>query len=147
MLTILILRLAGSGLTAAMAAIHLHLWNDGYRNLDTIGELFLLNGVVGGLLALVLLIAPGRSLGVTAALGALFTAGTLGALLLALTSGIFGWRETVDAPWVTTTIGVESAGTVVLTTLALLSVLGPSRGPHPGERRVRPSVHLRTPPR
>ncbi|MDI5911889.1 MULTISPECIES: hypothetical protein [Streptomyces] len=43
----LILRLAGAGLSAAMAAIHLSLWAEGYRDLATIGLLFLLNGVVG----------------------------------------------------------------------------------------------------
>ncbi|MFE9446268.1 hypothetical protein ACFYO2_46955 [Streptomyces sp. NPDC006602] len=37
----LVLRLAGAGLTAAMAAIHLSLWAEGYRDLATIGPLFL----------------------------------------------------------------------------------------------------------
>ncbi|MGP3925508.1 hypothetical protein [Streptomyces sp. 8N616] len=113
-LVLIALRLAGAGLTAAMAAIHVYLWDEGYRNVATIGELFLVNGVVGGLLAVVLLVAGVRRLGIVAALGALFTAGTLGALVLSLTSGLFGFTESIDAPWVTTTIAVESAGTVVL---------------------------------
>lgn len=56
---LLALRLVGAGLTAAMAAIHLHLWAGGYQDLATIGVLFLLNAIGGGLLALALLAAPG----------------------------------------------------------------------------------------
>lgn len=168
-LTLAALRLAGAGLVAAMAGIHLHLWNTGYRDITTIGGLFLLNGIVGGLLALALLLTPARRLGITAALGALFTAGTLGALVISLTSGLFGFKEFIDAPWVQTTIAVESAGIVVLAGLALLAGVVPrrtargevperteevrktggdeqtARGPHP-DVRTRPSSRMRTPP-
>ncbi|MET7619810.1 hypothetical protein [Streptomyces sp. NPDC005408] len=115
------LRLAGAGLTAAMAAIHLALWDDGYRDLATIGVLFLLNGIVGGLLALALLATPTRYVGVAAALGALFTAGTLAALIISLTSGLFGFHESLDAELVRGTIVVESAGIIALAALALLA--------------------------
>ncbi|WP_137989611.1 hypothetical protein [Streptomyces vilmorinianum] len=115
------LRLTGAGLTAAMAAIHLHLWDGGYRDLATIGVLFLLNGIGGCLLALALLVAPARHVGAVAALTALFTAGTLAALVLSLTTGLFGFEETLDAELVRPTLVVESAGIVVLTALALLA--------------------------
>ncbi|NUP24658.1 MAG: hypothetical protein HOZ81_53130 [Streptomyces sp.] len=115
----LVLRLAGAGLTAAMAAIHLSLWDDGYRDLDTIGPLFLLNGVVGILLALALLVTPVRLLGPVAAVTALFTAGTLGALFLSLTTGLFGFDESLDADLVRPTLYVETAGVLVLTILAV----------------------------
>lgn len=60
-----------------------------------------------------------------AALGALFTAGTLGALVLSLTpSGVFGFHETLDAELVGATLVVESVGTLTLTLLAPLA-LGP----------------------
>lgn len=117
--TRLVLRLAGAGLTAAMAVIHLHLWSEGYRDLATIGPLFLLNGVVGILLTLALLVTPARRLGPVAAATALFTAGTLGALLLSLTTGLFGFTETTDAELVGPTLYVETAGTAVLTALAV----------------------------
>lgn len=115
----LVLRLAGAGLTAAMAAIHLRLWAEGYRDLATIGPLFLINGVVGILLALALLVAPVRGLGPIAAVTALFTAGTLGALVLSLTAGLFGFNEYIDAELVRPTLYVETAGVLVLTTLAV----------------------------
>jgi hypothetical protein len=135
------LRLAAAGLTAAMAAIHLHLWNEGYRNLATIGELFLVNGIVGGLLALVLLVAAVRWLGAVAALGALFTAGTLGALVLSLTSGLFGFTESVDAPWVTTTIAVEAAGALVLAAIPpVVWLTAPKAAPRTPGSRKRPSA-------
>lgn len=114
-----VLRLAGAGLTAAMAAIHLRLWAEGYRDLDIIGPLFLLNAVVGILLALALLVTPVRGLGPVAAVTALFTAGALGALFLSLTAGFFGFNEQLDAELVRPTLYVETAGVAVLTTLAV----------------------------
>ena len=117
--TRLVLRLAGAGLTAAMAVIHLRLWSEGYRDLATIGPLFLLNGVVGILLAVALLVTPARRLGPVATVTALFTAGTLGALLLSLTTGLFGFEESTDAELVGPTLYVETAGTAVLTALAV----------------------------
>ena len=119
----IVLRMAGAGLTAAMAAIHLRLWAEGYRDLATIGPLFLINGVVGLLLAVALLVTPVRRLGPVAAVTALFTAGTLGALLLSLTTGLFGFSESTDAELVRPTLYVETAGTAVLATLAVANTL------------------------
>lgn len=116
---VLVLRLAAAGLTATMGAIHLHLWAEGYRDLATIGGLFLLNGVLGCVLALALLVTPYRWLGLVATATALFTAGTLGALFLSLTTGLFGFEESADAELVRPTVVVETAGVLVLTTLAV----------------------------
>lgn len=115
----LLLRLTAVALTAAMAAIHLHLWADGYRDIETIGVLFLLNGIIGCALAAALLVAPARLLGAVAAATALFTAGTLGALVLSLTTGLFGFEESLDADLVVPTLAVETAGVVVLAGLFL----------------------------
>ncbi|MER7461933.1 hypothetical protein [Streptomyces sp. NPDC097981] len=123
---VLALRLLGAGLTAAMAAIHLRLWATGYADLHVIGVLFLLNGIGGALLALALAAAPARHLGAVAALTGLFTAGTLAGLVLALTSGLFGFTESPDAELVRPTLVVESAGAV---TLAALAVLARGRAP------------------
>ncbi|MEV4430047.1 hypothetical protein AB0K23_32725 [Streptomyces sp. NPDC049602] len=119
---VLVLRLAAAGLTAAMGAIHLSLWADGYRDLATIGGLFLLNGVLACLLAVALLLTPYRWLGPVATATALFTAGTLGALFLSLTTGLFGFEESSDADLIRPTIAVETAGILVLTTLALAAL-------------------------
>ncbi|MEV6328607.1 hypothetical protein [Streptomyces sp. NPDC051909] len=113
------LRLAAAGLTAAMGAIHLHLWAEGYRDLATIGDLFLLNGVLGCVLAVAVLVTPYRWLGLVATATALFTAGTLGALFLSLTTGLFGFEESADAELVRPTAVIETAGVLVLTTLAV----------------------------
>lgn len=113
-----LLRIAGAVLSAAMAAIHLYLWVDGYRDIPTIGLLFLLNAIGGGLLTLALLVAGRRLLGPVAVLGAVFTAGTLAALVISMTVGLFGVRETLQVPYVPSTLVVESLGTVVLAVLA-----------------------------
>ncbi|MFE7600654.1 hypothetical protein [Streptomyces sp. NPDC057494] len=134
----LVLRVAAAGLTATMGAIHLYLWADGYRSLAIIGGLFLLNGIVGCLLALTLLVVPYRWLGLVATVAALFTAGTLGALFLSLTTGLFGFEESFDAELVRPTVAVEAAGILVLTTLAVaaLSHRHHPRGQGPGRSPV-----------
>ncbi|MDX2679500.1 hypothetical protein [Streptomyces soliscabiei] len=123
-IAIVALRSAAAGTVAAMGAIHLRLWYDGYRQLDMIGPLFLLNAIGAGLLALSLLITPTRLLPVLATLGALFTAGTLAALIVSLTAGLFGFQETLDANLVEPTLAVEAAGCVLLAALALLTRRG-----------------------
>ncbi|MFF0473520.1 hypothetical protein [Streptomyces sp. NPDC004284] len=128
---VLVLRLAAAGLTATMGALHLSLWADGYRDLATIGGLFLLNGVLGCLLAVALLLTPYRWLGLVATATALFTAGTLGALFLSLTTGLFGFEESADAAWVRPSIVVETAGVLVLTALAVSAL---SHRHRPGRR-------------
>ncbi|MEU2235165.1 hypothetical protein ACH4A8_04240 [Streptomyces vietnamensis] len=139
---VLVLRTAAAGLTATMGAIHLSLWADGYRDLATVGGLFLLNGVLGCLLAVALLLTPYRWLGPVAAATALFTAGTLGALFLSLTTGLFGFEESADADLVRPTIAVETAGVLVLTTLAVAALS--HRHHHP---RDRGELHGRAPTR
>ena len=114
-------RIIGAGLLAAMAGIHVYLWGDGYREIATIGLLFLLNGIGGGVLALAVLFTPNRWLPLVAGLSALFTLGTLLALIVSLTVGLFGIQEQLQTPYVVTTIVVEAAGTVELTLLAFLN--------------------------
>lgn len=115
-------RVVGAGLLGAMAGIHVYLWVQGYKVVPVIGPLFLLNGIGGGVLAVATLATPNRFLGLIAALGSLFTLGSLGALALSLTVGLFGFQESMVAPLVTTSILVESAGVLVLAALAVLGV-------------------------
>ncbi len=131
----LVLRSAAAGLTAAMGAIHLALWADGYRDLATVGSLFLLNGVLGCLLVVALLLTPYRRLAPVATATALFTAGTLGALFLSLTTGLFGFEESADAELVRPTIAVEAVDVLVLTTLAVVALSHGRRQRQPGEQR------------
>lgn len=55
-------RAAGALLTAAMGGIHLVLWFDGFRDIDIIGVLFLLNAAGAAVLAVALVAAPRRQL-------------------------------------------------------------------------------------
>lgn len=121
------LRVCGCGLLLAMGVIHLYLWLTGFQSLPTIGILFLLNVIGSAVLAVAVPAVPARFLGLTAVLSALFTAGTLGALALSLTVGLFGYFESPDSAIVVTTIVVESAGVLVLAALAALTFRPPAR--------------------
>lgn len=70
-------RVTGAGLLAAMAGIHLYLWDTGYRTIDIIGPLFLVNAVLGALLCLAVLVAIWQALLWSSAAGAALAAGTL----------------------------------------------------------------------
>jgi hypothetical protein len=116
---IMVLRIVTAGLVGAIAGIHLDLWaGHGYRDIPTIGPLFMLNGVAGALLALGCLGAPRRLLPFTAASAVLFAAGTLVALILAVNVGLFGFTETTHAPLFVQAIAVEAATMVAGTLLA-----------------------------
>jgi hypothetical protein len=115
------LRITGAALLAAMGAIHLDLWGDGYRTLDLIGPAFLLNAIAGFGLAALLLVTPRPVVHWVAALGALTAAGTLTGLLLASTVGLFGFVESTAARLWWESFWVEVAAVVVLTALAVLA--------------------------
>ena len=115
------LRVLGAALLLAIAAMHIYLWQQGYRNIDVIGPAFLLQSAiaVGG--ALLVLVAPRRLLPWAAVLGALFCLGSLGALILSTTVGLFGFVESTQADFYWETVWVEVAGAVVLAALAVLA--------------------------
>ena len=112
------LRVVGAGLLAATGAIHLDLYLTGYRNIPTIGWLFLLQVIAAFGLALLVLVRGGR---LAAALGAGFAVATLGGYLLSIWFGLFGFRE------VRTTAGIV-AGLIEVATFAVLApvALAPS---------------------
>src|ERR1700716_2804393 len=103
----IILRVAGSGLLIATAAIHLDLYLTGYRTIPTIGWLFLLQVIAAFALGLALLVIPGRLVipsRLAAAAGAGFALATLGGYLLSVWIGLFGFKE------VRTTAGIVDGG-------------------------------------
>src|SRR5271170_7959902 len=116
-----ILRVAGSALLIATAAIHLDLYLTGYRTIPTIGWLFLMQVIAAFGLALAVLAIPSRLVTLSrlaAGAGAGFALATLGGYLLSVWTGLFGFKE------VRTTAGiaaglVEVAAFVVLAALAL----------------------------
>ncbi|WP_409332116.1 hypothetical protein [Trujillonella humicola] len=122
-----LLRLAGAALLAAIAAIHLYLWQDGYDSIPTIGDAFVVQAVLGFGGAVLLLVSPARYLVWAALLGLLFALGSLGALLqstyglLWLEPGMFGFVESDAAPWWQETFWVEVAAIAVLLVLTVLA--------------------------
>jgi predicted lipoprotein with Yx(FWY)xxD motif len=115
----IILRVAGSGLLIATAAIHLDLYLTGYRTIPTIGWLFLLQVIVAFALGLAVLVIPGRFVipsRLAAAAGAGFAVSTLGGYLLTVWIGLFGFKE------VRTTAGIV-AGVIEVAAFAVLAAL------------------------
>jgi hypothetical protein len=111
----------GAALVATTAAIHLHLWTSGYRTIPTIGPLFLFQGVAGAVLV-VALVAWRRLATVVAAAG--FMIATIGGLLLSVYVGLFGFRDTLTAPFAGMSLAIDTAGAVVLGAVALALALG-----------------------
>ncbi|MBF6557442.1 MAG: hypothetical protein IVW52_15020 [Acidimicrobiales bacterium] len=101
----------GAALVAATSAIHLHLWATGYRAIPTIGPLFLVQGVVGAILAVVLA-ASRRLFAVVAAAG--FMVATIGGLLLSVYVGLFGFMDSLAAPFAGLSLAGESVGALML---------------------------------
>ena len=127
-----ILRVAGSGLLIATAAIHLDLYLTGYRSIPTIGWLFLLQVIAAFGLGLAVLAIPGRFVitgRLAAAAGAGFALATLGGYLLSVWIGLFGFKEVRTAAGIAAGL-VEVAAFVVLAALALAPA--PARAPADG---------------
>ena len=102
----------------AMGGIHLYLVFNGTGGV--LGRLFVLNAAGGLVLAIAMIVLRRRLLLVASVLSLLFLGGTLLALVLALTVGLFGIRSSMTYQLVPTTLVVESIGTIVLVvTIAL----------------------------
>jgi predicted lipoprotein with Yx(FWY)xxD motif len=116
-----ILRVAGSGLLIATAAIHLDLYLTGYRTIPTIGWLFLLQVIAAFGLGLAVLAIPSRfaiASRLAAAAGAGFALATLGGYLLSVWTGLFGFKEVRTTAGIVAGV-VEVIAFVVLAALAL----------------------------
>ena len=128
-LVALLLRLSCAALLAWIGYIHLHLWQEGYSQIPTNGPLFLLDAVAGFALAAVLLAWPRPLAGL---LAAGYTCATLGALIISLTVGLFGFRESITASFVTESLTIESITALALISWTILVALRPpTRRPRP----------------
>ncbi len=110
----------GAVLLVLSAVIHLHLWSQSYRHIPTIGPLFLIQGIVG--IALAALVAVFRRLLVFAG-AALFAIGTIGGLLLSVYVGLFGFQDSLSAPYAVTSLILEAIAFVVLGAAAALTLV------------------------
>jgi predicted lipoprotein with Yx(FWY)xxD motif len=137
-----ILRVAGSGLLIATAAIHLDLYLTGYRTIPTIGWLFLLQVIAAFGLGLAVLAIPRRlAAGVparlAAAAGAGFALATLGGYLLSVWTGLFGFTEVRTGAGIAAGL-VEVAAFVVLAALALAPA--PANAPATFPAQIPPAI-------
>jgi hypothetical protein len=103
--------LLGAVAVALSALVHLYLWADGYRNVATIGPLFLAQGIAGLVIAVAVVAYP-RTL--TAGIAATYLLASVAALALSATRGFFGFMDSLDAPWAMPALVVESAGALLL---------------------------------
>jgi predicted lipoprotein with Yx(FWY)xxD motif len=127
------LRVAGAVLLAGSASIHLTLYLTGYRSIPIIGWLFLLQVIVGFVLAAGALVTYSR---VAAAAGAAFALSTLGSYLLAVWIGLFGFRE------VRTRAGI-AAGLIEVAAFATLAMVAFIPGAaRQVARRTRPGTRI-----
>lgn len=104
----------GSALLAVSAIVHFHLWySEGYRHIPTIGPLFLAQSIVGFLLAIATAVWR-RLLLVAGAAGLAIS--SIGALLISIWWGLFGWQESSGAPYVGLVFTVEALAAATLCT-------------------------------
>ena len=130
---LLLLRLASVGLLIAVGWVHLHLWQAGYRQISTIGPLFLVAGVGTPILAVAMLARPSRFVGLVG-LGTVM--GILGGLIVSINVGLFGFTESLSSPFAVESIVLELVTAVTLTGWAAADLLMENRQT---ERAVRAS--------
>jgi hypothetical protein len=102
-------------------AVHLNLWVTGYREIPYIGPLFFLN--VLGSIAVGFLVATGTR-PLSAVAGIAFSAGSLAALVLSRTVGLFGFMEAWTPP-ARQTLAAELGAVVLLTVTLVTATLRP----------------------
>lgn len=101
------------------ATIHLHLWSQSYRHIPTIGPLFVIQGISGIVLAITISIF--RRLVILIG-GALFAIGTIGGLLLSVYVGLFGFQDSLSAPYAGMSLVIEAIAFAALAGAAVLTV-------------------------
>jgi hypothetical protein len=122
--TIISAALIGAGLVVASSVIHLHLWAGAYHSIPTIGPLFLVQGIAGIAIAVMLVLRP-RLITVAAAAG--FMIAAIAGLLLSVNVGLFGFMDSLDAPFARLSLVIESAGAAELVVVAAALLLGQHR--------------------
>jgi hypothetical protein len=116
-----VLVVSGSGLLLYSAAIHFYLWHsEGYRHIPTIGPLFLAQAIVGVLVAVATAIFRTLPL-VVAAAG--MSVSSIGALVISIWWGLFGWQDSFSAPYVGLVLWVEGFSALLLGTAAVMLAL------------------------
>ncbi len=121
------LQAAGALLLAVSAGIHLDLYLTGYRSIPVVGWLFLVQVVVACVLMVAVLVTHSA---LAAAASAGFALSTLGAYLLAVWTGLFGFRE------IRTRAGI-AAGLIEVAAFGVLALAAIAVGPGAAGRTAR----------
>ena len=124
------LAVIGAALMVWSGVIHLQLWSDGYRSISVIGPLFLIQGVAG--IALAVVLAVFRRV-ILMASGAVMMAATGAGLLLSAGIGLFGFQESLAVPYAGSSLVVEFASAAVLAAASAI-VLAARPGSRPARR-------------
>lgn len=119
--------MAAAGTLAVSAAVHLELWSTGYRQLPTIGPLFLFQAVTGFILSAVLILT--RRVW-AAVLSSVFVCATIGGFLMAVYVGLFNFRDSWSAPFAGMAFAYEIASVVLLATGSTLCVMRRPKSRH-----------------
>jgi hypothetical protein len=118
------LRLVAIGLIALTGWIHLHVWMLGYRVIPTIGPLFLAAAIGGFGIAVGLLVWPSRLFGVA---GLSLAVGTLAGLIVSVNVGLFGFIDSLSAPFATESAVIEVGAALSLICWMVLDLVAQSR--------------------
>jgi hypothetical protein len=121
----IVLLVIGAAMVALSAIIHLYLWGkaDGYRNVPTVGPMFLAQGIAGCLLAVAVAVVIEQRF-IVAFAGAVYMAASIAALFKSIHGGLFDFNETFDAPYVKLSLVVEIIGLAAFVAAMVLLVRG-----------------------
>jgi len=136
-----VLAWAGAVLVLLSGLIHLKLHGN-YQGISVIGPLFLIQGIVGIVLAVALVVF--RRLWLVLA-GAGYCIATAAGLLISVNYGLFGFKDSLSVPYATSSLIEEFIGGGVLLVAALVLLVGrrghrPSTQRRPGSERAWPSA-------
>jgi hypothetical protein len=126
-----IARLAASTFLLIGAAIHLDLWRRGYRDIPSIGPLFLANVAASAAVVVGLAVRAGPWVVLG---GVVVSVGSLAGLVLSRTAGLLGF---VERGWSDLAVQATTAEIGAIVALALVVVVRSGRVPVPATVAVR----------
>ncbi len=113
-----IVRLIAAVLILTGGAVHLQLWNGGYKGIRYIGPMFLANVVLSVVVAVAVLVRRDRAVLLG---GVALAVGSLGALVVSRTVGLLGFMEVGYSTDAIRTIAAESGAIVALAVVFQIS--------------------------
>jgi hypothetical protein len=119
----LMLRLAAVSLLGTVGWIHLHLWQEGYRHIPNIGPLFLAGAVSVAVVGAGLLARPSRLIAI---MGFGVVVSILAGLIVSINVGLFGFKESLSAPFAVESAILEIAAALTLSAWIVAEVLSES---------------------